>query len=732
MIVGRAVELARLKAVLSEAGSGRPAVLVVSGIRGCGKTALLTAAVADLPQQVLRATGVESEARIDYGGLLALLRPLVGGLDAVTPPARRALRIALGMQDGLPPTEFALGAAVLELLAAASGHTPLVLVLDDIQWLDRRSLAAVLFALRRMRGEPVAAFVAVRCGSTVTSLLSDLPHLELRGLEVDPATELARAHRPDLPLELAAEWARVTHGNPAALVSTDPETVARLQLAAGQAALGAGKDGSELLEWASVGTTDHALRREIDLVLMRFACWIGDTASVYRIADRSDAAELHALAATAAWTTWNRDRTVRHSNRAVDLATGVDLVMPALAAANARMIVGAAAPDLELDVAEFTADPDIDVACPFAITLAGLSRFADAAALVAAALPPARRCASLPAIAWLLVADGMLLLKRGNLIGSLAALEEAVRLGSTMVGVLLPAQAHALLATVNSLLGRYGACRHHASEAHRLARPLESRMTEAVADLALARLDVAAGDTDQSVRRYRDLVGSMDRHQIPTLLWVPALPELIETLALAGQRQRARRYLAELADQAAEVGLPHLIAGLAESTAVLADDDELTPAFTAAAVIRESSPDPVASARAKLAHGRRLRRARRQRDAREPLAGALVQFEQMGMTTWAANTRRELAASGGTAPSRSRPEPIMLGLTPQEHMAAELAATGTGTRQIAATMFVSEKTVEAHLTRVYRKLGVRGRTELAHRFAVQGSVNAVEAAELPG
>ena len=102
------------------------------------------------------------------------------------------------------------------------------------------------------------------------------------------------------------------------------------------------------------------------------------------------------------------------------------------------------------------------------------------------------------------------------------------------------------------------------------------------------------------------------------------------------------------------------------------------------------------------------RRARQKRPARDAIASALEAFEELGAATWAARARAELGRIGG----RTRAE----GLTAAERRVAELVAAGRTNREVAAELFLAERTVASHLTHVYAKLGVRSRTELARRL----------------
>ena len=127
-----------------------------------------------------------------------------------------------------------------------------------------------------------------------------------------------------------------------------------------------------------------------------------------------------------------------------------------------------------------------------------------------------------------------------------------------------------------------------------------------------------------------------------------------------------------------------------------------------AVVQHEAAGDPFGRARALLALGVTRRRAREKRQAREAIERALAGFEELGADGWAARARGELGAIGG----RTRSD----GLTPAERRVADLVAEGRTNAEVAATLFLAERTVASHLTHVYAKLGVRSRTELARKL----------------
>jgi DNA-binding CsgD family transcriptional regulator len=120
-------------------------------------------------------------------------------------------------------------------------------------------------------------------------------------------------------------------------------------------------------------------------------------------------------------------------------------------------------------------------------------------------------------------------------------------------------------------------------------------------------------------------------------------------------------------------------------------------------------PAPFERARTLLIYGTMLRRAKRRKAAREAIEEALSIFESLPAPVWVENARAELARIGGRAPSGG-------GLTPSERRVAEVVAAGKTNKETAAELFISVHTVEDALKRIYRKLGVRSRTELARRL----------------
>jgi DNA-binding CsgD family transcriptional regulator len=191
------------------------------------------------------------------------------------------------------------------------------------------------------------------------------------------------------------------------------------------------------------------------------------------------------------------------------------------------------------------------------------------------------------------------------------------------------------------------------------------------------------------------------------------VPDLIEAQLLCGHADSARNVLAWLEERASSTGLSHPAATAARCRGLLADNvEQAIAAFEAARREHARCSMPFELARTMLCEGVVLRRWRRPAAARSVLRESLGLFERLGALPWADRAAAELAATGIRAvSSRSKAAPIDA-LTPQELQVARMIADGLNNAEAAAAMFLSRKTVEAHLTRVYRKLGIRSRTDL--------------------
>jgi DNA-binding CsgD family transcriptional regulator len=218
--------------------------------------------------------------------------------------------------------------------------------------------------------------------------------------------------------------------------------------------------------------------------------------------------------------------------------------------------------------------------------------------------------------------------------------------------------------------------------------------------------------------RYEDAFAAADRAtEDPHELWFShfALIELIESASRIGREDRATEALQILSTSTSASGTPWAFGVEARSRALLAHGDDAEKLYREAVDRLEPTRLLVDLARARLLYGEWLRRERRRLDAREQLRIAYDFFADAGMEAFAERARIELRAAGDQAPERT---PATLDqLTPQEAQISRLVAQGHTNREIAAQLFISPSTVEYHLGKVFRKLDVKSRTQLATRVS---------------
>ena len=221
-LVGRDHECLRIAELLQSGRSGQSAALVIEGEPGVGKTALVDDAVGRAAgMTVLRVRGVQTEVDLPYGGLAQLVAAVTHLIPDLPEPQGRALRIALALEDGSPPVShrFAVGAAVLGLLALAAEGAPLLAVVDDAHWLDGPTVEALHFTARRLGAEGVVLLVAARDVHRRRPWFADVPRMRLAGLDPSIAREvLVRHGAGGLSTERLDQLVQATGGNPLALV----------------------------------------------------------------------------------------------------------------------------------------------------------------------------------------------------------------------------------------------------------------------------------------------------------------------------------------------------------------------------------------------------------------------------------------------------------------------------------------------------------------------------------
>ncbi|MFI5960174.1 helix-turn-helix transcriptional regulator [Cryptosporangium sp. NPDC051539] len=275
------------------------------------------------------------------------------------------------------------------------------------------------------------------------------------------------------------------------------------------------------------------------------------------------------------------------------------------------------------------------------------------------------------------------------------------------------------LAMLDGACGRLGAFAQHVREAEEVLNTvsmggLEIWLLAARGLEALSRGEsvAAAGHLDAAFVRA-------DRGGLANPSAMPFAADRVEAHFRAGDRERALDALQWLTDGAARTGLSWQRAVTARCRGLLSTErDEALEFFDVALAAHEEATMPFERARTLLCLGETLRRFRRPAAAREPLTDAADLFRRLGAAPWTERAETELSAAGLRPVHKAEPAPALAQLSPQEWRVAQSVGSGLSNAEAASALFLSTKTVEAHLTRVYRKLGVRSRSEVARLLAV--------------
>jgi DNA-binding CsgD family transcriptional regulator len=219
-LAGRDEDLGVIRAFLGEVSAGG-AALLLTGEPGVGKTALLDAAqerAMAAGVRVLRAAGARFEADVSFSGLSQVLLPLGEELARLNATQREALKIAQGLAAGPPSDRLVVSDAALALLHRAAAARPLLVILDDLPWLDQASSLVLGFAVRCLGGSRVGFLAAARTGAGTFFDGGSLPEHEVRPLDGAAAAGLARARFPELAPGVLRRVLAEARGNPLALL----------------------------------------------------------------------------------------------------------------------------------------------------------------------------------------------------------------------------------------------------------------------------------------------------------------------------------------------------------------------------------------------------------------------------------------------------------------------------------------------------------------------------------
>lgn len=356
---------------------------------------------------------------------------------------------------------------------------------------------------------------------------------------------------------------------------------------------------------------------------------------------------------------------------------------------------------------------------PVAFALTALGQPARALTLAEPVLAAARRAGALVGVCWCQNAIAAGRRWTGDLDGARSAAEDARELAGICDLPIAAGFADLEVAWNAAVRGDDDHAQHALADAR--AWSPDWRPTLMQADVIEGQAHSLAGRLDDAARALADVAGRADRVGCRSASFFPALPGLVDVLVRLGRTEEASAYTDLLEERIATTGGPWVEAVAARCRGLLAPDEAIDALFGAALAHHARSDSRVEEARTRMLYGERLRRARRRTDARAQLEAALAIFERVAARPWAERCRTELRASGARIAAPSSEEGAEL--TAQEYQVAVEVAKGQSNADVAAALFISRKTVEMHLTRVYRKLGVRTRAGLV-RWMMEAATDA--------
>ncbi|MBB2903595.1 DNA-binding CsgD family transcriptional regulator [Kineococcus radiotolerans] len=225
--VGRDAELARLHALLEDAHAGRGSGALIEGDPGIGKTALvstLSAAAATLRVRVLQCRGFRGGENTGFAALHELLHPVLDRLEALPQRQRAAVEAVFGIGDGAAGDRLVLSLATLGLLEEVAQDQPLLLIVEDVHWLDPSSIEILTFLPRRVESAGLLVVATTRLDPARPSVADSFPEvMRLTPLKPDEAHQLVTSRTPDLPTEIRGRVVREASGNPLALTELAAE-----------------------------------------------------------------------------------------------------------------------------------------------------------------------------------------------------------------------------------------------------------------------------------------------------------------------------------------------------------------------------------------------------------------------------------------------------------------------------------------------------------------------------
>ena len=762
-LIGRERELALLTALVDHAPETGAALLIRGGA-GAGKSALvgaIIAALSDRPVAVLRASGIRAEANLPYAGLHQLLRPVLGELGSLPRPQRRAIEAAFGIAGSTAPDPFLIAIATLDLLSMAA-RPSLVVVAEDAQWLDRPTSEVLSFVARRLSHDRIVLLVTARDDRRSPILDAGLSELHLQGLGAEDAGRLLAAVTPDIAASVRDRLIGVAAGNPLALVEL-PMGLTREQLT-GDEPLVDPIPFTARLERAVAGRKRERVGQRSRHTPLAATTLVDELeAEAVLVSPDVDEAEQLGDPRRA------RLQLLRESSIAGSAdVVATDIVRLAEAALDdgdddlARRLLWTAAQEAIWGTGEHDGASAVRGAAarmgspghdPMLLAISAAVGSTDAASISDAAATFERPDAA-PTDLLLL---GMASAIAGDVVRSRSLLVRSASVLGDDGDRRLLAPLFCVQALNDIQMGRWTEAAAEIEAAAEHARGTGQAMWSVVADVAGALLAALRGDEDQVDRALArvgpaaigrgngwvsstvDIVRAVDdlsagrpelaftrlyeRITSSALEVAWAIDHFADAAVLSGRVDEGRAVLAASDRQVELRRGPMHVAAHAYAGAVLADDAVADERQTLA--LEDLVDWPVHQARLQLHRGRWLRRHRRVADSRLPLRAARDLFEAFGAEPLTERARRELRASGERI--RQRDVTAWDQLSPQESEIARMAAEGLSNREIGEQLFLSHRTVGAHLYRIFPKLGVTSRGQLHRVLATTGPDRVVAA-----
>jgi tetratricopeptide (TPR) repeat protein len=571
--------ITRLLEALHDGGGA----LVVHGEAGVGKSALLAWAAdtaADRGMLVLTAAGVQSEMHLPFAALHQLLHPVLPRAENLPPPQRDAIRAAFAMSDAAVPDLFLVGLATLELLSEVADGSPVVVIADDAQWVDRSSADVLAFVARRVHRDPIVVLASVRDGHDSPLAAAGLPELRLGGLAARPTRNLLDTHFPAL-----SSGAR---GGEAVLPRHLPVT-ARLEQAFSARAADLPAATRALLLVAAAD--DSGMLTEI----MRATEIVTGARPVVQDLDPAVGAGLLRLEGPVA-----RFRHPLVRSAVYQAGTLAQRHAAHAALASAANTTGA---------------------------------FDRAFSLYGAAAVRLREQGRLGVLAHVLAIQSWSAILVADFPAALISADEGARLAAETAQPLWEMQAWTAQATIAALRGDHAAAEDLAVKIERRALPLGAASNLALAQYARGLSALGRGRYEEAYDHLRRVCepGDPAHHDLFVSF---DIGDLAEAAAHSGHGDEARAIMRDVESVAKQTPSPWLHATLRYAQAVLADEEDAETAFKNAVSDKNIARWPFLQARLQLAYGEWLRRQRRTTESRAPLRAARDAFDALSVTPW--------------------------------------------------------------------------------------------------